>query len=97
MKKVIVGVVNIQLQMDLVDMQQWSAENEGYRYILLAVDCFSRYAYSRPLKTKQGPIVASEIKEILDEAEFRIDLKIKNIQADQGTEFYNLLLLLLSA
>ena len=89
MKKVIVGGVNIQLQMDLVDMQQWSAENEGYRYILLAVDCFSRYAYSRPLKTKQGPIVASEIKEILDEAEFRIDRKIKNIQADQGTEFYN--------
>ena len=33
MKKVIVGSVNIQLQMDLVDMQQWSAENDGYRYI----------------------------------------------------------------
>ena len=89
MKKVIVGGVNIQLQMDLVDMQQWSAENDGYRYILLAVDCFSRYAFSRPLKTKQGPVVALAIKEILDEAESRIDRKIKKIQADQGKEFYN--------
>ena len=66
MKKVIVGGVNIQLQLDLVDMQQWSAENDGYKYILLAVDCFSRYAFSRPLKTKQEPVVALAIKEILD-------------------------------
>ena len=89
MKKVIVSGVNIQLQMDLVDMQQWSTENDGYRYILLTVDCFSRYAYSKPLKTKQGPIVAQAIKEILNEAESRIDRKIKKIQVDMGTEFYN--------
>ena len=89
MKKVIVRSVNIQLQMDLVDMQQWSAENDGYRYILLAVDCFSRYTFSRSLKTKQGPVVALAIKEILDKAESCIDHKIKQIQADQGKELYN--------
>ena len=60
-KKVIVGGVNIQLQMDLVDMQQCSAENDGCRYILLAVDCFSRYTFSRPLQTKLGPVVALAI------------------------------------
>ena len=53
------------------------------------MDCFSRYAFSRPLKTKQGPVVALAIIEILDEAESRIDRKIKKIQADQGKEFYN--------
>ena len=89
MKKVIVGGVNIQLQMDLVDMQQWSTENDSYRYVLLAVDCFSRYAYSIPLKTKQGPAVALAKKEILDEVESHIDHKIKKIQADQGKVFYN--------
>ena len=57
--------------------------------ILLAVDCFSRYAFSRPLKTKQGSVVALAIKEILDEAKSHIDHKIKKIQADQGKEFYN--------
>ena len=89
MKKVIVGGVNIQLQMDLVDMQQWSVENDGHRYILLAIDCFSRYAYSRPLKTKQGPIVADAIRDILIETESRVDRKIKKIQVDRGKEFYN--------
>ena len=70
MTRVIVGGVNRQLQMDLVDMQQWSAENDGYRYILLAIDCFSRYAFSRPLKTKQGPGVEGMLNEL------RVDHKI---------------------
>ena len=50
-----------------------------YIYILQAVDCFSRYAFSAPLKTKQGPIVTLAIKEILDEAALRIDCKIKKL------------------
>ena len=87
MKKVIVGGVNIQLQMDLVDMQQWSADNDGYRYILLAVDCFNKYAFSRPLKTKRGPVVALAIKEILDEAESNIDHKIKKYKQTKVKNF----------
>ena len=35
MKKVIVGGVNIQLQMDFVDIQQWSVVNDGYRYMYI--------------------------------------------------------------
>ena len=72
MKRVIVGSVNIQLQMNFVDMQQCSTENDGYRHILLTIDLFSKYAYSKPLKTKQGPSVVLAIKEM------RIDYKIKN-------------------
>ena len=55
------------------------------------MDCFSRYAYSRPLKAKQGPALVTALTEILDEAESSIDRKIKNIhvQVDQGKEFYN--------
>jgi len=89
MKQVIVGGVNNQLQVDLVDMQQWANLNDGFRYILLAIDCFSRYAYARPLKTKQGTVVTESLEEILDEAEHHVDRKIKKIQSDQGTEFFN--------
>jgi hypothetical protein len=89
MKKVIVGGVNIQIQMDLIDMQEWSKENDGYRYILLAVDCFSRFAYAKGLKNKTGIETAQAVEEIIDEAEAHIDRKISKIQADQGTEFYN--------
>ena len=89
MKKVIVGGVNIQLQIDLVDMTQWARDNDNYRYILLAIDCFSRFAYAQPLKTKHGETVAKALETILNQAEKRIDRKIKRIQADQGLEFYN--------
>ena len=89
MKKVVVGGVNIQLQIDLVDMIQWAKANDNHRYILLAVDCFSRFAYAQPLKTKHGEMVAQALEAILDQAEKRVDRKIKRIQADQGLEFYN--------
>ena len=89
MKQVIVGGVNIQLQADLVDMQQLASENDGFRYILLAIDCFSRFAYARPLKTKQGNLVAEALDSIFNEAEGRIDCKIKKLQVDEGREFYN--------
>ena len=86
MKRVIVGGANMQLQMDLLDMQQWSAENDGYRYILLAIDCFSRYAYSWPLKTKQGPVVALAIKEI--EAKMCIDcIKLRKYKQTKVKNF----------
>lgn len=89
MKKVVVGGVNIQLQMDLIDMQAWAHLNDNYRYVLLAVDCFSRFGYAYPLKTKQGYLVAQGMAQIIHEAEKRIARKIKSIQTDEGLEFYN--------
>ena len=81
MKQVIVGGVNIQLQADLVDMQQLASENDGFRFILLAIDCFSRFAYAQPLKTKQGNLVAEALDSIFNEAEGRIDRKIEKLQS----------------
>ena len=39
---------------DLVGMQEWKGVNKGYRYILNVIDCFSKYAWSVPLKDKMG-------------------------------------------
>ena len=89
MKRVIVGGVGIQLQMDLIDMQQWARKNDHYKYILLAIDCFSRYAYARPLKSKHGNLVSEAIESILNEAEHHIDRQIEKIQTDEGLEFHN--------
>ena len=89
MKSVIVGGVGIQLQLDLIDMQQFAHENNNYRYILLAIDCFSRYAYARPLKTKRGGLVSEAMESILNEAEMRVGRNIEKIQTDDGLEFFN--------
>jgi hypothetical protein len=89
MKQVVVGGVNIQLQGDLLDMQKTARLNGGFRYILLLIDCFSRFCYARPLKRKQGELTAEATSSILDEAEKRIARKVTHFQVDQGTEFYN--------
>lgn len=84
-RKYMVRGINEQWQVDLVEMQHFSRENNGYRYILCAIDIFSRYAYTRPLKDKSGKEVANILKDIFDS----IHTLPKRIQTDQGKEFYN--------
>ena len=37
---------------DLIDYQQYSYQNNGFKYILVVIDAFSRVAYTRALKQK---------------------------------------------
>ena len=39
---------------DLVDMQQFSRDNKGVKYLLTVIDIFSKYGWIIPLKTKTG-------------------------------------------
>ena len=66
---------------DMVDVQRW---NQGHRYILTVIDIMSRYAWARPLKSKQGAEVAAAFQSI-----FREKRIPKRIQTDQGKEFEN--------
>ena len=84
-KKVVVGGLNIQLQADLVDMQKFSRENKGYKYILTVIDCFSRFAHAVPLVDKTGKSITAAFKNhVINDK----DTPVK-IQVDRGTEFYN--------
>ena len=47
-RKVIATNINDVYQMDLVDMQKFAEFNDGVKYILTAIDCFSRYAFAVP-------------------------------------------------
>lgn len=71
-------------QADLIDMQPFSRENRGYRYILTVIDTFSKYAWAYPLKSKKKEDVSKALKLILENG--RIP---KHLQTDHGTEFYN--------
>ena len=42
------------LQMDLVEMIPYSKQNEGYKYILIVIDVYSKYAWAKPPKNKTG-------------------------------------------
>ena len=83
-RQYIVHDIDEQWQADLADVSLLAKENGGHRFILTVIDIFSRFAWSRPLKTKRGEEVAAAFKNIF--AEGRIP---KRIQTDQGKEFEN--------
>jgi hypothetical protein len=66
-------------------MQEWSEDNEGFRYMLNIVDVFSKFAWSIPLKDKKGLTVLNAFKQIVKKSG-RIP---KHIWVDEGKEFYN--------
>lgn len=57
--------------------------NKPFRYILLVVSIFSRYAIGLPLKSKTGSEVAKALDTILSNEPY------KKLQTDRGTEFIN--------
>ncbi|CAB4026797.1 uncharacterized transposon-derived [Paramuricea clavata] len=70
--------------MDLADMQSMQKFNDGYRYLLVCIDVFSKYAWVVTLKNKTGPTLVEAFKVILTSGR-----KPKKIMTDQGTEFLN--------
>jgi hypothetical protein len=70
-------------QADLVEMIPYSRTNNGYKYILTMINCFTKYALAVPLKTKGAANVAQALTPILKK------YKMRNLQTDQGSEFFN--------
>ena len=68
---------------DLVDMKALSKQNNGFKYILMIEDIFSKYGWAVPIKFKTGAVVAEALKKIFKEKMPR------KIWADKGKEFYN--------
>lgn len=73
------------LQADLIDMQQFADENQGYRYILIVIDVFSKMAYAEPLADKTAKSTTAALHNILK----RVGPHVRNLQTDDGTEFFN--------
>ena len=69
---------------DLVEMQQFSKWNKGYRYLLMVLDVFSKYGWIVPLKDKKGETVAEAFKKIFKEGR-----KPQYLWTDKGKEYYN--------
>lgn len=69
-------------QADLAEFIPYHEENNGYKYILVVIDCFSKFLWTRPLKSKTSMEVARAMEDILTESG-----KPKLLQTDAGTEF----------
>lgn len=72
-------------QADLIDFQNLRKYNHGYKFILVVLDCFSKFSWAIPVKTKTKSEIANEFHNIL----VTTHRKPINLQTDMGTEFYN--------
>ena len=70
---------------DLADMQLASKYNKGIRFLLCAIDIFSKYVWIVPLKDKNGVIIVNAIQCILDSSK----TKPNKLWVDQDSESYN--------
>ena len=53
---------------DLADMQSLSRKNEGIKYLLCAIDLFSKYAFVVPLKDKKGISITNAFNEVIKQS-----------------------------
>ena len=65
-------------------MQSLSKYNKGMKYLLCAIDLFSKYAWVVPLKDKKGINIVNAFQKIISEG-----TKPNKIWVNQGGEFCN--------
>ena len=66
-------------------MQSLSKKYKGIKYLLCAIDLFSKYAFVVPLKDKKGISITNAFNQIIKQS----NRKPNKIWVDQGGEFYN--------
>ncbi len=72
---------------DLLDMSNYSRQNKGYKWILLAIDTFTRKAYATALKNKTKFEVKNGFEQMY--ATLGKQPSVKLVITDSGNEFLN--------
>ena len=70
---------------DLADMQSLTRKNKGIKYLLCAIDLYTKYVFIIPLKDKKGISIVNAFNKIIKQS----NRKPNKIWVDQGGEFYN--------
>ena len=74
-----------QFQIDLIELSSLSHANDDFKYLLSAIDIFTRFAFVEPLKNKTAQEFMSGFKSIMN----RAGKFPKRILADKGGEIKN--------
>ena len=80
--RVIVSGIDDQFDADLASLVYYADENDGFKYLLVVIDIFSRYAWVQPLKDKTASQIVDAFKKILNSG--RIP---KRLRTDAATDF----------
>ena len=63
------------LFIDLADMQSLSKYNKGNKYLLCAIDLFSKYMWVVPIKDKKGTSIVNAFQKIISEGDEENQIK----------------------
>lgn len=84
-RRIIIKGLDDLWQADLAEMGNYAKENRNFKYILVVIDCFSKFVWAKPLKNKTGPEVTNAMDGIFKASK----RTCANLNTDQGSEFYN--------
>ena len=80
--KVIVEEIDDQFEADLASMIDYEKSNDNYRYLLVVIGVFSRYAWIEPLKNKNADTIVKAFEKILADGR-----KPRKLRTDAATDF----------
>lgn len=80
--RVVVEGMDSMWDMDLMDMVSLHKHNDGIKYVLVAIDIFSRYTWCEPVKSKRGEDVVVALKRMLAGPR-----RPNSLRTDKGMEF----------
>ena len=83
-RRIITSGINCQWGIDLASTQNISSFNDGVKYLLIAVDVFSRYLHIQPVKSKLAKDVVEAFDSILRKGTIP-----NTVYSDAGREFNN--------
>ena len=69
------------IQADILDISNMSAANSGIKYLLLAIDIFTRVAFAVKMKSKTSHEVSEAMKKVIDK------FHPNKVEVDRGKEF----------
>ena len=70
--------------MDFIHMLGLAKQNDGYKYVLVAIDIFSRFAHCQPVKSRKGGDVLQALQHVLSGTR-----KPNMIRSDRGMAFHS--------
>ena len=72
-------------QADLIEYPRYKFQNSRFVYCLVIIDCFTKFVWAKPMKTKTSEETAQAFDSILKD----FDQHPVNMMTDSGLEFFN--------
>jgi len=83
--RILVRGIDDQWEADLVDMREYTKQNNNHNFILTIIDCFSKFSFAVPLINKTGKEIIRAFKNVF------VHRKCSTLRTDRGTEFCNVM------